>query len=240
MKVVNPLRIVQDVLHHAQKSDETKHHRVASAGLDARIEQLREFQCQRIARTYADFAAQPQYAPALDFFLNDLYAPRDFTQRDYDAERLHNFLKKFVPAELLKLSTDSIELTQLSNALDEKMVGVLKREVDAPNVLTDALYAQAYRRCNNYSERERQIELLVCVMRDSADTAHMVLTGPALRMARGPAHAAGWHEMYDFLERGHQAFAKIKKPEKFLRAIEERETRIMERLARGDAQPFRE
>ncbi len=238
MRGVNPLRVVQDVLHHAQKSDDNKHHRVTSAGLDARLVQVRAFQNRRIAHTYQDFSAQPQYAPALKFFLEDLYAPRDFAQRDYDAERIYNFLKRFLPAEMLKLAADSIALTQLSNALDEKMVGALERECASPQDLTNALYAQVYRRCDNYPERARQIELLVCVMRDSAETAHMRLTAPALRLAKAPAHAAGWHEMYDFLERGHQAFAKVKKPEKFLRAIQERELEILQRIRANDPNPF--
>ncbi len=235
----NPLRLVQDVLQHAQKSPDTQHRRVESAGLTPQMAALRAFQVKRIRETYRDFVAQKQYAPVMDFFANDLYAPRDFSQRDHDAQRVHAFLQKFLPAEMLKLATDAIELTQLSNALDGKIVAVLTQERAFPNNLTPARYAEAYRRCNNVRAREKQIDLLVTVMRDSAETAHMPLTGVALKLVKGPAHAAGWHELYAFLERGHQAFAQVKQPERFLEAIEDRENEIMRRIMAGKAEPFR-
>ncbi len=233
----NPLRVVQNVLHQAQTSEDARHRDIESAGLAPELVRLREFQCKRIANTYRDFAAQPQYAAVMEFFLSDLYGARDFTQRDHDAERLHNFLRKFFPAEMLRLASDALDLTRLSYALDDKIVRALG-EMHAPATLTPQTYAEAYRRCNNYGERELQIELLMRTMRDAAETARMRLTGPALRLAKGPAHAAGWHEMYDFLERGQRAFAQVKKPDAFLKAIEERETKIMERIARGDKNPL--
>src|SRR6186997_2636583 len=99
MKERNPLRIVQDVLQHTQNSEEVKHQKVASTGLDPQIARVRELQIRRIARTYRDITAQPHYAPVMKFFLEDLYAPRDFTQRNHDARRAHGFLKRFVPSE---------------------------------------------------------------------------------------------------------------------------------------------
>lgn len=235
---VNPLRLVRDVLHHARPSDETQHRVVESVGLDPRLARLREFQCARIARTYRDFTAQPQYAPVMNFFLSDLYGARDYTQRDHDAERVHNFLSRFVPQEMLKLSTDAIQLTRTSHALDETLLRVLVEQLNFQETLTDEMYAEAYRRCNNYAARQDQIELLMRTLRDAAETAHMLLSGPTLRMAKAPAYAAGWQEMYDFLERGHHAFAKLKNSEAFLNAIEERETKIMQRIARRAPDPF--
>ncbi len=237
-KSINPLRVVRNVLQQAQKSEDAKHERVESAGLDPQMARVREFQGQRIAETYRDFSAQPQYAPVMNFFLSDLYGARDFTQRDHDAERAYNFLKKIVPAEMLKLATEAIELTRLSHALDEALLRVLVEQLNFQETLTPELYAEAYRRCNNVAERERQIELLGRVMRAAAETARFPLTGAALKMAKGPVHAAGWHEMYAFLERGHQAFAKVKKPETFLAAVAERETEIMRRILRHAAHPF--
>jgi hypothetical protein len=235
----NPLRIVHDVLRAAQQSEDAQHRRVASAGLSPQMTALRTFQVARIQETYRDFAAQPQYASVMEFFTNDLYAPRDFTQRDHDAQRVYAFLQKFVPAKMLKLATDAIELTRLSYALDETLLRVLLEQLGWRKQLTPALYAEAYRRCNNIARREKQIDLLVTVMRDAADTAHMPLTGVALKLAKSPAHTAGWQELYAFLERGHQAFAKVKHPERFLKAIQEREYEIMRRLMAGEKEPFR-
>ena len=236
----NPLHIVQNVLHAARHDENAKHKRVESAGLSPNMVALRAFQVARIQETYCDFAAQPQYAPVLEFFTDDLYAARDFSQRDHDAQRLHNFLQKFVPPEMLKLATDAIALTQLSYALDEALLAALLNPPDLTGDITAAVYAEAYRRCDNLDARAQQIDLLVTVMEDSADTAHMPVTGVALKLAKGPALAAGWHEMYAFLERGQQAFSKVKHPERFLEAIRVREYEIMRRIAARDPQPFRQ
>jgi len=226
----NPLRAVRHVLTEVSKSKDAQHVTVSSAGLDPQLARVREFQASRIAETYRDFMAQSQYAPVMQFFLEDLYAARDFAQRDHDAERAHNFAQKFVPAEMLLLSTEAIALARLTNALDHTLLNVLVEQLEFRDTLTPELYAEAYRRSNNAAEREWQIELLVDTMNDAAATAKMRLTGPALKLAKGPAHAAGWVEMYAFLERGYHAFSRVKKPSVILDAIRARETEYMRHL----------
>ena len=238
-KPINPLRVVRDVIREAKASEDSRHQRITGAGLDPRMAQLRAWQCARIAKTYADFAAQPQYAPALEFFLADLYAPRDFSQRDHDAERAYTFLRRIVPAEMLKLVADSRELVYLSYSLDQALLAVLVQELGLRGPVTEARYAEAYRRCNNGPARERQIALSLRVLRDAVDTARFPLSRPAMRLVRGPAHKAGWHELYGFLERGLDAFGKVKHPERLLEAIRARETRIMRQLMAGASHPFR-
>jgi hypothetical protein len=237
-KPTNPLRIVRRVLKQAEQSEDAQHRPVAPAGISPGLARLREWQSARIARTYHDFAVQPMFKPALDFFLTDLYGPHDFTQRDYDAERAYRFLSKVVPAEMLTMVTETRALIYLTYALDERLLGVLETEGEADAALTTARYADAYRRCDNIGERELQIDLTVRVLRAAADTARFPLARPALRMVRGPAHKAGWHELYGFLERGHSAFSKVKKPELLLTAIQARETKIMRHILSGAADPF--
>ena len=60
-----------------------------------------------------------------------------------------------------------------------------------------------------------------------------------IRMAHGPAHLAGFGALHDFLEDGFRAFRAMHGAEEFLQAIEDRETRIMERIFAGDPAPFR-
>lgn len=234
----NPLRVVRNVLDEATKSQDAKHVRVTPTGLDPQLARVREFQVDRIANTYRDFTAQSQYAPVMQFFQEDLYGARDYTQRDHDAERLHNFLQKFFPAEMLKLSSDAIQLSRLTNSLDATLLRVLVEQLNFSDTVTPDLYAEAYRRSDNIPDREHQIELLVVVMGDAAKTAHMLLTGPALKLAKGPAHAAGWHEMFEFLERGHHAFSRVKKPQVILDAIRTRETQIMRAIQSHKPDPF--
>ena len=52
----------------------------------------------------------------------------------------------------------------------------------------------------------------------------------ALRLMRGPAHAAGLSTLQQFLERGFAAFATMGDASRFLQAIAEREQRWIDAL----------
>ncbi|MFQ5611263.1 MAG: hypothetical protein ACE5H9_03930 [Anaerolineae bacterium] len=66
----------------------------------------------------------------------------------------------------------------------------------------------------------------------------MPLVGLSLRLAGGPARQAGWHELQDFLERGFAAFKRMRGADRFLRTLESRERRILERIFAGEPDPF--
>ena len=49
---------------------------------------LRAWQAARFERTYADLMASDRYRPAAEYFLSDLYGPKDFSERDDELARL--------------------------------------------------------------------------------------------------------------------------------------------------------
>jgi hypothetical protein len=49
---------------------------------------LKEWQAARLARSYADLLASKRYNPAAEFFLSDLYGPKDFRSRDEELARV--------------------------------------------------------------------------------------------------------------------------------------------------------
>ncbi|MBP7665962.1 MAG: hypothetical protein KA774_03870, partial [Burkholderiaceae bacterium] len=56
--------------------------RDADPDLAARVVALKAYQAARFARTYADLLAHPRYGAAARFFLDELYGPQEFSQRD--------------------------------------------------------------------------------------------------------------------------------------------------------------
>jgi len=58
---------------------------------------LRRWQAQRLARTYADLAADKRHAPATAFFLSDLYGEHDFAERDREVDRAYPWRRKTLP-----------------------------------------------------------------------------------------------------------------------------------------------
>jgi len=223
------------VLH---KHDELSHQQTERGGLSPHMALLRAWQARRLARTYADFLADERYAPACRFFLDDIYAPRDFSQRNQDIIRLHDFMMRFIPARALKTLTLAIELNNMTEALDQKLLDVLVNTLGITDSITPGQYAEAYRLCDNYDDRVRQIEMIVAIGRDLERLVTHRVIGWTLRLARGPANRAGWHELQGFLERGYAAFRHMGNADKFLDAIHDRETLILDNIYHNVPDPF--
>ena len=200
----------------------------AAAPLARGLQELRAWQAERLARTYADLRRDPLVADALSFFLSDVYGPQDLTRRDRDVARAWQLLKRALPPRLLEVLSTAIELDVLSAELDLEMV----RELPA-GPLTAQGYAQAYRAVGRAEARRRQIGFIVAIGNALTRAAHNPLAGVALRAAHGPAHLAGFGVLQDFLERGYAAFRKLPDAGKLLAVIEQREMRLMQILLDG-------
>jgi hypothetical protein len=199
----------------------------------ARLRELRSWQAARLARTYRDLHEDPRYAPGVDFFLSDLYGPKDLTGRDQDLMRAWRYLKHSLPATALQALLRAVELEVLTAELDHAMVAVLPQ-----GALDEARYARAYRAVGRRESRQHQIDLAIAAGEDLDRTVRRALIGAALRAARGPAHAAGFGALQNFLERGYDAFRRMGGAEKFLEAIRTRETALMIALFAGKTAPF--
>jgi hypothetical protein len=217
------------------KEDQPPTNRV---GLKPEMALLRDWQSKRLERTHADLLASPRYGPASRFFIEEIYAARDFSQRDQDIEYLYGLMSRLLPDILLGLVRNAVEINDLTNALDEALLKALLQGLGVTDRITEQLYAQAYRICDNYAERLYQIELLVKIGRQVDLSTRLPLVGTALRLARAPARQAGWEDLHDFLDRGFRAFKRMHGAGKFLNTVQERETLILERIFASDPDPF--
>ncbi len=191
----------------------------------AALRALRIWQSARLARTYQDFRADPRYSQAVEFFLTDLYGPQEFTGRDQDLRRAWRRLRRALPSAAMNVLGQAVELEVLTLELDHAMV----RALGAAQV-TDALYAAAYRTVGNRAARTRQIDLIVGIGGDLDRIVNRAWLGALLHAAHLPAHAAGFGELQDFLERGYAAFRRMRGAEGLLCAIRERETLFIQAM----------
>ena len=201
---------------------------LAAAELPPLERALREYQSTRLRRTHADLVVSPEYGPATVFFLNDIYAPKDFSKRDADLLSMHDFLSRILPPQATRVLTYTVDLNDLTNHLEKEMVANLAGMGATDNV-TPKQYAAAYR-MGDYEQRVRQIDLVLRVGHDLSRLTHIPLVGATLRAARGPAYRLGWADLQDFLERGFGAWETMKDPERFLQTIETREKAINDAL----------
>ncbi len=226
------------VLQPLSDIDQLQHERMEEKPLDPPMALLKTWQSQRLARTYADLLASPRYRLACLFFLEDIYAPRDFSQRDHDITEMYAFMQRFVPGTLLRPLTKTIQLYDLTNQLDARLLDVLIHQLGVTDHLTEAQYAEGYRLCDNYVERVKQIETIYQIGRQLDDIIHLPLTGTALHMASVPARRAGWTELTEFMDRGYRAFKHMEGADYFLDTIRARERRILARIYRLEPEPF--
>ena len=228
------------LLQHLRKSGDlaAERQRVNARELEPRLALLKTWQSARLARTHRDLLDSKRYGPATRFFVTDIYAARDFSQRDQDVKQMHRILLRFLPEHTLHALAQAIELNEMSHRLDAALAEAVFDRLGATDTITPELYAAGYRECDNYVERVKQIERIVEVGRGVDQVVRLPMIGTTLRVARGPIHRAGLGELHDFLERGYAAFSTMHGGDWFLDTIYQREMGILDRIFSAHPDPF--
>ncbi len=202
------------------------------------IQALQEWQCRRLLITHQDLNSQPQFADAMRFFVDELYGPKDFSQRDKDLTRVIPKLAAVLPEKALRALDDALRLNALSFNLDSAMVEVLLSILGTDRLQTSAitadLYAQAYRHVERQTDRAEQIAIVEQLGIQLADVVHVRGINLLIKMARKPAEIAGVLTLHEFLAEGFAAFKQLGDVRLFLDPIISRETAIMQALLASD------
>jgi hypothetical protein len=219
----------QSILDHLQVVAAERRRRQGDGALDERVHAVKRFQHQRFQSTYADLLAQPRYASATRFFLNDLYGPRDFTERDSQFARIVPALVRLFPQPIVQTVRALSELHALSETLDTRMAVLLPAgSLDMP------AYARAWQASSAPEEREHQISLMLNVGQALERYTRNPLLSHSLRLMRGPARAAGLAALQQFLETGFDTFRGMKGASEFLSVIASRERALAAQLFEVD------
>lgn len=203
--------------------------RAADPALALKVRALKSFQHRRFAWTYSDLLAQPRYGAAARFFLDELYGPTDFTQRDQQFGRMVPALTKLFSKELVGTVSLLGELHAMSEKLDTRMGCSLSSDCVDPR-----RYMQAWCEVGQPDLREHQIELTVCVGRALERHTRSRLLRTALHTMRRPARMAGLGELQSFLEGGFDTFKDMPDPEWFLEEVGRRERKLARQLFAKD------
>ena len=211
--------------------------RVQDAGFPlAEFDRLQRWQRARLARSFADLSAEEGCQPAVHFFLTELYGGLDFRERDQDMGRVMPVMIRFLPDATLGTMSEAFELQAISLEYDIDMAGHMARE--GIGELDLARYCAVYRTCSDRPGRERQIELIRKLGYDLDRLVRWPMVNVLVRLLRGPAHAAGFGKLQEFLEEGLAAFRALEDTRHFVETIYERERASMEKLFAGDEHPF--
>jgi hypothetical protein len=189
--------------------------------LAQRIQALKQFQHARFERSYADLLADPGQRDAARFFLEELYGPHDFGDRDAQFARIVPALVRLFPAEIVATVRTLSDLHALSEQLDASMVANLPE-----GTVTTSSYAEAWRATGQAAARQKQIDWMMQIGRALERYTRKPLLRHSLRLMRGPARAAGLGTLQQFLERGFDTFRGLARSAEFLDLIAARERQI--------------
>jgi len=211
--------------------------RVQQDGFPLRhFDRLQQWQRARIARSFDDLAGQEGYRPAVHFFLSELYGGLDFRQRDQDMGKVMPVMIRFLPDRTLGTMSEAFELQAISLEFDMAMAAEMETRQLAG--LDMHSYCEVYRAANDRPGRERQILLIRKLGYDLDKVVRWPLVNYLVRLLRGPAHAAGFGSLQEFLESGLASFRAMEDPAWFVETIYAREWEAMEKMFAGAERPF--
>lgn len=217
--------LAASILGHLQQVETERRARATEPAWSARVRALKAYQRERFSRSHADLLAHTRYGAAARFFLDDLYGPQDFAERDAQFARIVPPLVRLFPSEVVTTVDALAELHALSESLDSAMARLLPSDqIDA------AAYREAWQAVGRPADRRRQIDLVMTLGSQLDRYTRNRFLRHSLKLMRGPARAAGLGSLQTFLERGFDTFGAMNGAAEFLTLIEQRERALMQAL----------
>ncbi len=202
---------------------------IIQGGLTDTIRKLQTWQTNRLLTTHDDLWNSKRFRPAMQFFADELYGPKDFSERDIELARVVPKMAKVLPEKGLQSLQTAIRLNSLSLELDIALANKLEG-----GAINRNSYFECYRQSGSQSQREEQIQLLENLSFDLPKVVKTPGISVILRLSRKPAKIAGVETLHAFLENGFNSFKKIGDVNDFINPVINRERVMMNALFSAD------
>ena len=204
---------------------------VGRTGLANAVSEIKHLQARRFKGTYADLLQTVQYGPAAQFFLDELYSNKDYSERDAQFSRIAGALERIFPEAVVHTAVALAQLHVLTEELD---VSMAEHWLAHPNDTEVVHYINAWQTVGRRSDREQQLATTLEVGAELDRLTRKPGLRTMLRLMRRPADLAGLGALQRFLESGFDTFATMGKQtgavSHFLSLVEIRESTLMRRL----------
>jgi hypothetical protein len=206
---------------------------ITQQNLTDTIQKLQTWQTNRLLTTHNDLWNSKRFKPVMQFFVDELYGPKDVSERDIELTRALPKIAKIIPNKGLKSLKTALRLDCLSLELDIAFVQKL-----GSDTINRSSYFDCYRQSSNQSQREEQIQLLENLSLDLPKVVKVPGISAILMLSRKPAKVAGLESLHAFLEKGFNSFKKIGNVHDFIDPVISRERAMMHALftAKGAAE----
>lgn len=202
---------------------------------------LRRYQASMLRDTYRDLMEDEGYKRLLTFILDTIYTPEDVNAPTDAFKKVYDYFLERPKGKPITILTKLMELNRLSEELDQSLTEQISEigpttpaktagQAGEPCEITDAVYENALRACNNRKERERHIELFAeCVTTLHELTRHS-LNAFMFKVIKLLMSYLGRPKVIKVVEEGYGAFLDVEDISRFTRVIKERELKRLERV----------
>ena len=189
---------------------------------------IQRYQVARMRATHEALFRSPVYGRLCEFFVADLYGPRERSLAwQASLESFVARLKSLVPAWISDGALGLVELQSLSAQLDDRLARALFTAGCSIHFSSEEFEA-AYFRCDDHADRVRQIALSeACASYAFALSRHRSV-GFLLGAARKLHRHASVDSLIAILERGHGALVGVGEIDPFLAAMRAGETAYLD------------
>ena len=198
-------------------------------GAPQQYDRFTEWQMAYLLTFFDDLHERPGYGEAIDFTMSDLAGVR-ISGRDHDLERAAPVITRMLPTRALETIAAA---AKLNASVLEVNLGIFRRlqvNDELPAGISEHEYCLACRKASTLDECLGLVHLAVSLGGTLKTLIKVPLLGGMLRTMRGPAHAAGFGELQDFLESGYTNFKAIPDIDHFLGEIDTRMTEVFETI----------
>ena len=210
---------------YMQRSNELHGGYLDAPGQMQQYDRFTEWQMEYLLAFFADLHDRPGYGEAIDFTMSDL-AGVGISDRDRDLERAAPAITRMLPTKALETIAAA---AKLNAAVLEVNLGIFRRlQVDGELLATisNRAYCVACREASTLDECVGLVHLATNLGGTLKTLVHVPLLGGLLRAMRGPAHAAGFGALQEFLQGGYTKFKAIPDIDHFLCEIDHRMTQV--------------
>ncbi|MDX1803178.1 MAG: hypothetical protein R3292_03800 [Alcanivorax sp.] len=202
----------------------------------ARLTRLQDWQSQRLRHTHAHLLDDPATEPGIEFLLQEVYGGRELLPVAREIRRALPKAMKLLPDKVMATSASALEAAIITQELDEAITGMLGERLDQP--LDEATYLAGFRQQQHHQDRQRQLQLVAELGHrlDRYIRSRMLQT--TFKMVRKPAHAAGFANLYDFMDRSFRVMKPVPSVGLLLEQLAAREEAIMDKVFAHHPSPF--
>lgn len=209
--------------------------------LKQRLHEAQDWLKARIQNTHHDLFNQKENQLMAKYFINRLYGGPEFDDLAIQIERLLKYAhkaEKIIPENAIKTGMKSVGLAVLAMQLDEQVAAQLLKDYPAHQMIDDEMMRLTLLKLDQEQARQHQLSLLDDLGSALDKYMRSFIMHTAFKMCKGTAAKYNFELMYDFIGEGFVAMKPMKSAAKFIHDFTVKEREIVEKVHRGDPNPF--